>query len=505
MLGIDIRVGQARPSATVVVLPVTAAGPGEGASDTRGARFVGLDQFDDHTSFGAAITQAREFLTMCGHTGAPGSVHILPRPGHTPTHLMLVGVGSGDESGWRAGGAAATRSAPAGESSLTVLLAGGAAAAGGFAEGAWLGSYRFSMKSPAADQSRSLRRITLVSRDSEDCATGVERARVVAEAACFARDLTNTPSLRKSPEWFANEVARAARRRSGLSVKVWDEVELADAGFGGLLAVGGGSSRPPRLLEISYRPRAARRHIVLVGKGITFDTGGISIKPRDGMKLMRKDMGGAAAVCAAVLGAADLGLRVRVTVLAPLAENMISGSAFRPGDVIRHFGGRTSEVHNTDAEGRLVLADALAYAAARLKPDQLVDLATLTGASHVALGKRTAALFTDEPELARSLAAAGADVGEATWRLPLHDEYLPLIASEVADVNNAPKPVAAGTILAALFLREFTGAARDKWAHIDMSAPSWSDRVDGVLVRGATGWGARLLLRWLADQAEAGL
>jgi leucyl aminopeptidase len=255
--------------------------------------------------------------------------------------------------------------------------------------------------------------------------------------------------------------------------------------------------RPTRLVELSWRPRGARAHVVLVGKGICFDTGGISIKPLEGMKLMRKDMGGAAAVCAAVIAAADLGLPVRVTALAPLAENLISGSSMRPGDVIRQYGGRTTEILDTDAEGRLVLGDALAYAAKRLKPDYLIDLATLTGASHVALGKQIAALFSDDTELAEALRAAGDEAGEPVWRMPLTDDYLGLLRSEVADLANIAQPAQAGAVTAALFLREFAGDARDRWAHIDMSAPAWSDRDNGPLGRGATGWGVRLLVSYL--------
>jgi leucyl aminopeptidase len=250
-------------------------------------------------------------------------------------------------------------------------------------------------------------------------------------------------------------------------------------------------------VELSWRPRGARTHVVLVGKGICFDSGGISIKPLQGMKLMRKDMGGAAAVCATVLAAADLGLPVRVTALAPLAENMVSGSAMRPGDVIRQYGGRTTEILDTDAEGRLVLADALAYAAKRLKPDYLIDLATLTGASHVALGKQTAALFSENPGLAEALRTAGDDAGEPVWPLPLTDDYVGLLRSDIADLANIGQPAQAGAVIAALFLREFVGDQRERWAHVDMSAPSWSDRENGPLVRGATGWGVRLLVNFL--------
>jgi leucyl aminopeptidase len=210
-------------------------------------------------------------------------------------------------------------------------------------------------------------------------------------------------------------------------------------------------------------------------------------------------MGGAATVCAALLAAADLNLPVRLTALAPLAENMISGSAYRPADVVRHYGGLTTEVRNTDAEGRVVLGDALAYAAHRLKPDLLLDFATLTGASQVALGKRIGALFTHDDALADALTAAGEETGERVWRLPLAEEYASLVASDVADLTNAPAPGHAGAVMAALYLREFTGALRDRWAHIDMSGPSWSEASDGVLVKGATGWGVRLLLRFLAS------
>ncbi len=276
---------------------------------------------------------------------------------------------------------------------------------------------------------------------------------------------------------------------------MWEPDQLVAEGFGGISAVGRGSARGPRLVRLDWAPAGATRHVVLVGKGITFDTGGISIKPKEGMKLMRKDMGGAAAVCAATLAAARLNLPVRVTALAPLAENAVGADAWRPGDVIRHYDGQTSEILNTDAEGRVVLADALAYAA-RLDPDNVIDLATLTGANAVALGKRTAALYTDNDDLARTLAQAAQAAGEQVWRLPLVEEYVDSLRSDVADLVNATE-IGAGSITAALYLREFTGAARPGWAHFDMSAPSWVDSADGELSRGATGWGVRTLVRWL--------
>jgi leucyl aminopeptidase len=448
------------------------------------------------------------FLADVEHTGTAGTVHALPRPGETPRRVLLVGVGAGTEADWRAAGAALARAAQK-EERLTVALAGAGEPDGestdlgalqGLVEGLLLASYRFRLGADPPDGAPKLRRVTVVVPEPDRYADALAAAQVVAEATYLARDLTNTPSLDKSPAWFATRVTRAAARRTGLAVSVREPAALRSEGFGGLVAVGAGSARGPRLVELAWRPRGAQRHVVLVGKGITFDTGGICIKPRDGMKLMRKDMGGAAAVMAATLGAAARRLPIRVTALAPLAENMVSGGAFRPGDVIRHYDGQTSEITNTDAEGRLVLADALGYAVRRLRPDVIVDLATLTGANAVALGKRTAALYTESDELAEQLTEAATAAGEQVWRMPLLDDYADLLASEVADLANASE-AGPGSITAALYLREFVGGVRERWAHLDMSAPSWADSGDGVLTKGATGWGARTLLRWLGTLA----
>ena len=463
-------------------------------------------------------TEVEAFAAEVEHRGTAGSVESLPRPSRTPSVVLLVGVGDADEAGWRAAGAAAARAATKRITRLEVVVPSGAAPASndrlasvadavrGFAEGAWLATYRFRLTSaaPATDEDRTrLSQVTLLVAPAEaakgsPARTALARAKTVVDATILARDLTNTPSVDKSPQWFADQIARRAEGRSGLTLTVLDEAELATAGFGGILAVGSGSARPPRLLELAWKPRGATRHVVLVGKGITFDSGGIDIKPVDGMKLMRKDMGGAAAVVATVLGAAELRLPVRVTALAPLAENMISGTSYRPGDVVHHYGGLTTEVQNTDAEGRVVLGDALAYAASRLKPDHLVDLATLTGAQNVALGKRTAALYSHDDELVAALTAAAGEAGERLWRMPLPEDYVHLLHSEIADLNNAPAPGQGGSIMAALYLREFTGDLRGRWAHMDMSSPSWSDKSDQELVKGATGWGVRTLLRWLS-------
>ncbi|HKS99501.1 MAG TPA: leucyl aminopeptidase [Rugosimonospora sp.] len=445
------------------------------------------------------------YLDATEHSGAAGSTQVLVRPGRRTRRVLLTGVGAGDEASFRTAGAAVTRAALR-ERGVTVALPAGTGPGElrGFVEGLLLAAYRYRLAPEKQPGARALRQVTVTVDDPAALEPALARALAVAESTYLARDLTNAPSAEKSPAWFADRVARAAADTSGVRLTVREPADLRAEGFGGILAVGGGSARGPRLVELSWRPRGARRHVVLVGKGITFDSGGISIKTVEGMKLMRKDMGGAAAVIGATLGAARLRLPVRVTALAPLAENMPSGSAWRPGDVVRHYGGRTTEVLNTDAEGRVVLADALAYAARRLNPDVLVDLATLTAANLVALGKRTAALYTDSEELAGQLRAAATAAGENVWRMPLPDDYLELFASEMADVANIPRPGSPGSVAAALYLREFTGTARGRWAHLDMSAPSWTDSTDGELVKGATGWGVRTLVRWLERLAADG-
>jgi len=305
------------------------------------------------------------------------------------------------------------------------------------------------------------------------------------------------PSAMKSPEWLAAEAVRVAAV-SGLSVRVADPAELASEGFGGLLGVGSGSVRPPRLIELSYEPPDWDRHVVLAGKGITFDSGGLSLKPTENMKLMKTDMAGGAAVIATMSALGRLGARARVTGLVAAAENMPSGSALRPGDVITHYGGTTTEVLNTDAEGRLVLADALAYAVARLQPDVILDIATLTGSARVALGTTLGALYATDDGLASDLVAASAAAGEPLWRMPLVEDYRDALDSPIAELANVPHTTArprAGSIDAALFLREFTGGL--PWAHLDIAGAARSTADDGEQSKGATGFGTRALLHWL--------
>jgi leucyl aminopeptidase len=476
-----IRVAAQPTAERTLVLPVL---PGAALPDTA------LPVSDEVRAEAAAL------LAEATDAGAAGTVQVLARPLRTPGCVVLAGVGSGDEAGWRAAGAAVSRAVTA-ETSITVAMPVDASqdAVRGLAEGLWLAAYTFRV--PGGDSVTAGSEVTIAVEEPSRYTAALESARVTVEATLFARDLTNMPSSIKGPEWLANEIRTAATGRPGVTVSVREPDQLAAEGFGGILAVGGGSVRGPRLVELGWQPPSARTHVVLVGKGITFDTGGISIKPVEGMKLMRKDMGGAAAIIAATLGAAALQLPVRVTALAPLAENMVSGSAFRPGDVVRHYGGMTSESTNSDAEGRLVLADALVYAVQRLAPDLLIDLATLTGANAVALGRRTAAVYSDSDDLAGALIAAAGDAGEQAWRMPLPADYLEYLGSDIADLLSYSDR-GASSVTAALYLREFTGDLRDRWLHVDMSAPSWADAADGELAKGATGWGVRTLLRWLA-------
>ena len=387
--------------------------------------------------------------------------------------------------------ASLARTLPAGRTVLTRPGLSGARLRA-FVEGLTLGGYRYSLASAPAPARR------VVELAEVDDADSVERGRRAAAATAWARDLTNTPSDTKTPAWLGAQATRVLTPL-GVTVRVHDTDWLAERGFGGVLAVGGASVAPPRLIEATWRPRgaAASPHVVLVGKGITFDTGGLNIKPGDGMKTMKTDMGGGAAVLAALRVIAESRVPVRVTVLVPAAENAFGASSYRPGDVVRHYGGRTSEITNTDAEGRIVLADALAYAAARLRPSMLVDVATLTGAMKVALGTRTAGFFATTDALAEQLVAAGRVSGEQLWRMPLSAEYERQLHSHVADANNAPGNP--GAITAALFLKHFTAGL--PWAHIDIAGPARADKDDGIRTRGATGFGARLLAEWVSGLA----
>jgi leucyl aminopeptidase len=438
--------------------------------------------------------RAGELIDAYGHSGKAGEIteSAITIAGHV-IRVQFLGVGDRSASALRRAGAELARRCSDGKIAVTDA-AGPGDALGAFAEGILLGGYSFSLRSqPPPNPPGEVR---LLVTDPDASADALRQAALVAEAVALARDLANTPSARKSPQWLADEAVRATADR-GVDVRVWQDDELAAEGFGGLLAVGSGSARPPRLIELSYRPPGAQSHVVLVGKGITFDSGGLSLKPNDGMKLMKTDMAGGGVVIAVLSVLAELGVRARVTGLVAAAENMPSGSAYRPGDVISQYGGRTVEVLNTDAEGRLVMADALAYAVAHLAPDQIIDIATLTGAARVALGGVYAALYATSDSLADALTAAGQASGDRLWRMPLEPGYRPALDSPVADIAHVSRHQSgAGSIVAALFLREFAGAT--PWAHLDIAGPGRAAADDGEVTKGATGFGTRLLLSWLA-------
>ncbi|MDQ1656692.1 MAG: leucyl aminopeptidase, partial [Cryptosporangiaceae bacterium] len=397
---VDVRLvtpGARKGAVRALVLPIAPASGDDAAAPAASA----------HPVPGPLAASIEAFLSDVSHSGKEGEQRTLPRPGEKPSSVQLIGIGDGGPAALRKFGAAAVRGA-GDQTTITVAVPDGADIRA-LAEAVLLASYRFTLASKA--EPPALKRVDLVLADPASAEAGLAAAQATATATVFARDMANTPSAQKDPAWFAAQAVKATAKH-GITSVVRDPARLAKEGFGGILAVGSGSARGPRLTELTWAPRGAKRHVVLVGKGITFDTGGISIKPAQGMQLMKKDMSGGAAVIGAVLGAALLGLPVKVTALVPMAENMPGGTAYRPGDIIRHYGGKTSEILNTDAEGRVVLADALAYAASQLAPDVLVDLATLTGAQGVALGKRIAALYTDNDELAAALDDAATAAGE---------------------------------------------------------------------------------------------
>ena len=324
----------------------------------------------------------------------------------------------------------------------------------------------------------------------------VDRSVARARATAFARDLAGSAPNLATPEVLTGWMAERLRA-AGMDCEVLDETRLAELGFGGVLAVGGGSAHPPRVL-VARRPGPGRR-VLLVGKGITFDTGGISIKPGADMHLMRTDMAGSAAVVAAAAAYAEAheGSDLDLTVVVPSAENAVSGSAYRPGDVVTHLGGTTSEVSNTDAEGRMVLADGLVHGIGVADPEVVVDVATLTGAMKIALGMRTGAVMTNDPELADRLSAAGAEAGERWWRLPLPEDLRDSVRSSIADRKQAPG--GPGAITAALFLEGFVDGRR--WAHLDIAGPARSPEELDEVTPVATGFATRSLIGLLEDLA----
>ena len=366
-------------------------------------------------------------------------------------------------------------------------------------EGAALGTYAHTKyKGLTKPAEIKLQTVTVLSTHKPSAAA-LNQIAVIAESVNLTRDLANAPGLDIYPESLAKAVQNAAKG-SGVTVQIWAEDRLAKEGLGGILAVGQGSSRGPRLVKLEYKPKVGKKHLALVGKGITFDTGGLSLKPSISMVGMNYDMTGAASVAAATIAIAKLQLPIKVTAWLCIAENMPSGTAQRPNDVIKARNGMTIEVLNTDAEGRLVLADGLSLAS-ETKPDYIVDVATLTGAVQIALGNRHAGLMGDQ-EAVDTVKAAAESVGELVWQLPLAKELRSLINSDIADIANVKMGnTAGGTIIGGLFLQEFVGNRAKgeedniKWAHLDIAATANNEGAPyGVIPKGATGSHVRTLV-----------
>jgi leucyl aminopeptidase len=373
------------------------------------------------------------------------------------------------------------------------------AAAEALVTGTILGSYRFDrFKSADPDDPPAPRVESLTLLAPEGVAAGAATARVYAEAQNRARDLQSTPANVATPGYLAARAEEIAADHDAVSVDVLGPEQIAAKGMGGLVAVSRGGGEPARLIVLRYAGGGSGGTLGLVGKGVTFDTGGISLKPGAGMQEMKYDMSGAAAVLEAVAAIAELGLKIDVLAVVPATENMPSGTAIKPGDVITQYNGKTVEVNNTDAEGRLILADALAYAV-ELGAERIVDLATLTGAVVIALGSTYAAVITNDDDLAAAVARAGEESGELTWRLPLHPEFKALMKGTVADLSNLASKRKAGTITAASFLEEFVGET--PWAHIDIAGTAWEVGRE-YTGNDASGFGVRLLVELARHQAS---
>lgn len=455
-------------------------------------------------------------LETLGASGAEGEVTKLPAPsGFKAPLVVAVGLGAVPEKDGAFGAEALRRAAGVAARALSgtkkaafALPVADADAVGAVAEGALLGAYSFdayknSAKDPKAKDGKGpLADVVLLGAKPRDKAhkAAVERATAVSEELNRARDLINTPPNDLDPEAFA-AVAQTAAKEHGIKVTVLDEKALAKGGYGGILGVGAGSAATPRLVQLSYTSSKAKKHLAFVGKGITYDSGGISLKPAGHNETMKCDMSGAAAVFAAVVAAARLKLEVNVTGWLALAENMPSGSATRPGDVLRMYSGKTVEVLNTDAEGRLVLADALAKASED-KPDAIVDVATLTGAMMLALGNRTFGIMANDDAFRSAVHEAAEESGEPAWPMPLPDHLRKGMDSPTADIANMGER-AGGGLVAGLFLKEFVGEGIT-WAHLDIAGPAFNEGGPfGYTPKGGTGTAVRTLVR-LAERAASG-
>jgi len=456
--------------------------------------FVGPLVADIEKFFGLNLVDE---LTFFGPSAKAGEIFEIPvsAPDSSTDRIFLVAVGDQGGAALRAAGASVGRKVRG--KNLSVYSACAVKEFKAHAISMSLGAWMWNLKT---DKKKEVPQLLIGGKDKKS----IEDAAAIAQAMCRARDLVHTPANIKTPAWMGKQ-AELFAKGTGLKVKVLAGVELKE--FGGLRAVGGSSPKPgPRMIQVSYEPQSKKKsinalpHIVLVGKGITFDTGGISLKrPYDTMMAMKSDMAGSAAILATLTALEQLQPNVRVTALMMMAENAISGTAQRPSDVIKHYGGTTVEVINTDAEGRLVLADGLAFADLNLDPDYLVDIATLTGAATLGLGRQYAAMYTRDNALAAQLSKAGEASGDRVWHMPLVDDYKDSLGSDIADFNhNASKAkYSAGSVTAALFLENFVGTRR--WVHLDIAGTARSEVDAGENSKGGTGFGVRLLTEWITS------
>ena len=438
-------------------------------------------------------------LRFFAATGKAGELFEIPIASEDSEldRLYLIGVGDRSLSGLRTAGAALGKKVRGKALSVISLCAITSDEIKAHGVSLALGAYQWNVKT---DKAQEVPQLALATTDTKS----VQIAATISEALYTARDLILTPSNIKNPLWMATEAKKIAEQK-GLEISVLAGKELAR--FGGLRAVGQSSPKPgPRFIEVTYTPKgkarsaAALPHVVIVGKGITFDTGGISLKrPYEYMTAMKSDMAGAAAALATVSALADLQPHVKVTALMMCAENALSGTSQRPSDVITQYDGTTVEIINTDAEGRLVLADGLAYAKEKYDPDYLIDIATLTGSATLGLGRQYAAMYTRDEKLARELVAIGESSGERVWHMPLIDDYRDSLESDIADFNHAGDKgdYSAGSVTAALFLENFVGDSR--WVHLDIAGPARSESDAGENVKGGTGFGVRFLIDWIVS------
>jgi leucyl aminopeptidase len=491
---IRVRGGEATAIAADVVIVPAAAGEETGRDLRAFARRAG----------GPAFTRA---VAAARFRGREGQANVLPLQGPRRQALALVGLGDAgrlDAEAWRRAGGQARHLAGAVGARRVVVALGTRTVdpprLGAFVEGFTLAAYRFGKYKSESEAPPAVDALTFVaSAPPPEAAVAAtwQAGEATLAGVTLARDLVNEPAAVKTPTYLAG-VAKDVGRAAGFEVEVWEPKRIAGEKLAGLIAVARGTNEEPRFLRLRHRVKGAAHRIALVGKGITFDSGGLSLKPAKSMETMKCDMAGAAAVLGTMSVLGRLRIPVDVDAFVPVTENLPGGKAQKPGDVIRFRNGKTVEVLNTDAEGRLILADALTLAADS-KPEAIIDLATLTGACMVALGTQVAGLFANDQKLADRLLAAAGETGEPLWQMPLVAEYKDDIKSAVADLKNIGGGHA-GSITAALFLQEFVGAT--PWAHLDIAGPAFLEKGLPYAPKGGTGFGVRTLVRYLTALAE---